>query len=502
MKNFLYLFFYVVILVLDSQFLEWSMSIDRLIENTKSEIEELFKNLKDPIRNAVGIKSNDLAKVELGKNEIESIRKESDPDKQHDLAMRLILKRLYWNCGVGAILKPLNSMGSEHIFDGELNKLGTGMKDPEIVLDVANSIYATLCQNASADEVSEELTGALIHFSAKITHSSASGGVMISNERKVDLPYIFSATLQNEFGPLDLDRYSAAKNVLPNKAIGIMNSRPVQPKDAIDHMIVNAVASMPTGPVVEFVCPFLKQIMVPKGEEGEYVTLSPMSASGIMRLIGEASLKQVMTKKGNAIEVPAFSAQKIKMPVGGNKPNNVSAASKETLQNAYLFETPERNYSLRRVYSIVMRGYSVLIDKGLAGSIIEYNRHKEESSKDTISARNFEKSGTPIVGLVKDVCERLKNDIDLVDQAKAIIGEGRFLEKLKSMTESNPPSKIVTAILDGKFDEDAIDSVINAIFSQLKGAFKDAMVAYPDPTASRHKEIIREVLVRNLPCTK
>lgn len=481
------------------------MSIDKLIESVKDELEELFNGMPEQTLEASGIKKNSVAKVTLSAGDKESIDAESDPDKQRKLAMDLILKRLYWGCAAGSVLKPLKNMGSEDAFENGLNALGGEAKSPDVVLDMANRIRDEIGKNMTVEDMRSELIDTLVHFSAKITHSSANGGVRISDDRKAKMPYIFSATLQNEFGPLDFDRISPSANVMPNMAIKVMSNKPVQPQDIIDDLIVKAVPNLPTGPLIESVCPLLKQIIVPGREEGEHVVLSPMSATGIMRLIKENSTKEVEVKKGKKVkkvDVIAFNAKEVGMNVGGANSINVSAVSAKVLKNAFLFDTPERNYSMRRIYSLIMRGYSVLIDKGMADAIVNQNRHNAENSKDTISARNLEMRTTPIVRLVKKVCDRIKNDIDLVGQTRAITGEDKFSEKLKTLTEGNPLGRITGAIFEGKFNEDAIDAIKDAIFAQLSQAFRDAKAAYPDATASRHKEIVKEVLMRNLPCTK
>lgn len=126
---------------------------------------------------------------------------------------------------------------------------------------------------------------AVIHFSAKLTHSSAAGGVFIAADRKAALPFLFSASLQQE-ARLPCDTAVGGGNGEVNAAIRVLNGAPGTTPPTVVSRLQAWDAGRKTHISGAGCDARLRQILVPRG--ADRVALTVLSAGGIAQRIYDA----------------------------------------------------------------------------------------------------------------------------------------------------------------------------------------------------------------------
>ena len=136
----------------------------------------------------------------------------------------------------------------------------------------------------------------LVHFSSKTVNSNAAlAGVRLASDDALDAPYVSARTLMSRGVSLSLDygKGGAAVAGICKQVNAVVRGNPFaeaassEERRAIEDAMTGACSSaFSVG--VEHVDHRLRQILIPKeGAEGDYVSMTPMTAGGICELLFE-----------------------------------------------------------------------------------------------------------------------------------------------------------------------------------------------------------------------
>lgn len=191
-----------------------------------------------------------------------------------------VMLHLVW---AAPAVKPLKVFMKKSVF---MDFLASTVGD--LTVSSGPAICAAVSAALPAQEAGYALPSddAVIHFSAKLTHSSAVGGVFIPADRKAALPFLCSASLQQE-ARLPCDTALGGGNSEVNAAIGVLNGA----LGATSPLVVSRLQAWDASRKTHIAGPGgdarLRQILVPRGDAR--VALTVLSAGGIAQRIYEVS---------------------------------------------------------------------------------------------------------------------------------------------------------------------------------------------------------------------
>lgn len=331
-----------------------------------------------------------------------------------------------------------------------------------------------------------------IHFSAKLSNSSATGSVRIAGDRRVDprsFPYLFSATVQHAGIPLSYDLPQIDKDASPlvkevnrwiDRDVRLSKKdnnqadeggrdeepgRPVAtgleclPEEEVGS-IVEAIKAMPEDayypPALDA---RLATIRLPlkRGDDWDYVALTPLSATGMMSRITRA----LSGKKS--------FARQVTVRYGGDKPQNVTVAGQPS---SFLFSAPAPIEPEARLLRSLEYGnpFSIRLEREFLNVWAEkLNGNPDWFGKNTDKGRELTLTATPLGKMIRGVLD------DVQDAMKACADalEGG----VEPMPRKDGVKPLECAILAGRLDDDGRDDLIDRIVAGILGVANDGYAA-------------------------
>lgn len=266
-----------------------------------------------------------------------------------------------------------------------------------------------------------ELAEGMVHFSFKSVNSNAAGGgVRLSNENALALPYVSVRTLMAHGVPIDLD-YTKNTGKTANIA---KQTRAIfageQPACEGSTELIRDTCLLAFSSSMEcncgFVSPRMRQLLIPKGES--YVSLTPLGAGGL-----SAKINARVKEHNNINENGFVRLRQAQFGIGGANPQNVGGLVRE-MQRPLFFESPSESNDIKEVLSIHYKGIPLTIPREL---ILEYRVWREAAK-----ARNGGQIPT-------DMKTREQEEAFSKRFAAAVLGRGaRALSVLKGRREYLP----------------------------------------------------------------
>jgi hypothetical protein len=242
--------------------------------------------------------------------------------------------------------------------------------------------------------VYESTAQGLVHHSFKSVNSNASGGgVRLSSDSALRLPYVSARTLMACGVALDLD-YTAntgkvARVVKQMRAVArntpLGSLAPEDERAVINRVLGNLGASQfETG--TDHVDLRMRQILLPRGG-GDYVSFTPVSASGLSSLLFDIDAGLVTMHNQRAAEEAKQSSRdrekdrerprlrrirRAQLGIGGSNPQNVGALVR-TMQRPLFVPGPSGAHSLRAAFAIYYRGIELPFARDL---VDQYNTQR------------------------------------------------------------------------------------------------------------------------------
>lgn len=212
-----------------------------------------------------------------------------------------------------------------------------------------------------ADQYHQTITN-LVHFSFKTVNSNApGGGVRLSNEDFLDLPYLSVRCLMATGHEIAMDyTANAGKTATVVKQVnaflsGNQDQAGADEREAIRQALEEALQTrQEIG--CDAVSTRLRQLLIPK-DDG-YVALTPVGSGGLCKLLNER-----LRAHTEAIKVenePGQPRTLARIPtgvfgIGGANPQNVGSLVRE-MQRPMVFSAPTESRDIREVLSIHFRG--------------------------------------------------------------------------------------------------------------------------------------------------
>lgn len=277
------------------------------------------------------------------------------------------------------------------------------------------------------------LAASMVHFSFKSVNSNAAGGgVRLSGEDALSLPYVSVRTLLSHKVQIDPDyTKNIGKTANIAKQIRVIFSGE-QPKsegaaDLIRDACMSAFSSRFESNC-EVLSPRMRQLLIPI--ENGYVALSPIGSGGLCKVINER------VKAHNQLSEDKVRLRQAQFGIGGANPQNVGGLVRE-MQRPLFFESPSESQDIKAVLSIHYKGIPLAIPHELA---FEYRAWRESEK-----AKNEGRIPT-------DMKTRKKEEVFSKRFASAVLSRGTVaLNILKGHREYLPESG--QPLVCGKVDE-------------------------------------------------
>lgn len=429
-----------------------------------------------PIAKRLGLKPN-AAKIAI--NKVVAANEKTNEYETEDEILRASLVLIYWATPtVGGKLKPLSvTLDAFNLLLADQEFLDDS---DDAVIELVNEYESSLADVFDVSALAA-IGNKLTHFSAKLTHSKASGSVFIPASRISDLPYLFSASLQKTAAlPVDLAKNDGDANAQSVAKLINGDASDVNPNVAAKTLAWHQARE--TGQLnTKILDARVRQIIIPDDDEG-YIALTPLYAGGISRRINELNADK------------RLNGERIKIPFGGANSQNVSVHG-SYLSNVWLFSTPSSDFDIKVAWSVALKGFWVRLNKDIAS---EYNLWLKAnpiygSDRDSSVAEAIERKQSPFHPMIHDVINDVENAMLSCEAAKELLDE-KMVELNRNVSDLNPLER---SLLAGVMTESAIKDLTNRIIK----AMSHAEVFSNENTKSRHLRVIPEIIKNRLNVT-
>jgi len=298
---------------------------------------------------------------------------------------------------------------------------------PQKWVDYPLTRYQAVCQE-------------LVHASVKTVHSNAAaGGVRLSAQDKLALPYISARTLLNEEVTLHLDYVSnsgdLATVVKQINALVLQKDLATLASTSQKEFVYQALASVAThGATVglQEVDPRVRQILLPcPGADGGYVSVTPITPTALCFYLLDSTTGQIpehnkaVDEERTALResgvTSAVSRRKIRRAfqgIGGSNPQNIGNLVR-SMHFPVLADAPTRDAGIVTAQAMYHQGIQFRFSrkKLLAYRLFLDEIHREGTIHSTMT--NREKERQHLEGLVHDVwAEAVQSRAYLLDHEK------------------------------------------------------------------------------------
>lgn len=291
----------------------------------------------------------------------------------------------------------------------------------------------------------------LCHFNGKITNSNAGGFVYVSPERKSNLPYLFTPSIQNDI-PVPPDLMGNGANTI----IKIMQDPTVRDKytDEQVEYVEKLRSQHPTGDFgMESIDPRMRQIVLPSTDVG-YVNLIPMGSAGVAAYI----IDQYYSMEQKA----RLNAGRAANQIGGANVQNVS--SHIQISTSLIFPPPmNSSRSAQTAYRIYYRGFNPVIPRDLLNTYARNIGSGGHYKTDRVTGKSIEihlKSG--LAPIIHDVFRQLKRAME------ACVEHKHALDKLDDGNGFKGHKALDRAIIEGYVPQEHANNMAARIVKTLE----------------------------------
>lgn len=220
----------------------------------------------------------------------------------------------------------------------------------------------------------QEAVCQLVHMSAKTVNSNATaGGVRLTNEHALPLPYVSASTLLASGISISLDYLAnagkTARIAKQVRAIKMQDdfasqANPIERETVLQAL--EALATIPFETGFQTVDHRVRQLLLPIDLHGsDYVSITPITPSGLCDLLFHRTTGLVTKHREAVKEQKEQDGPKEKralrqahMNLGGSNPQNVGGLVR-TMQRPLLMDAPVARPSLRAALSIYHKGIPI-----------------------------------------------------------------------------------------------------------------------------------------------
>lgn len=205
-----------------------------------------------------------------------------------------------------------------------------------------------------------------VHFSFKTTNSNiAGGGIRLSQDQAINLPYLSARTLLADGINIPVDYFSGATAAGAFKAIkaAVLHDEDsgvsAEAMQQVQHLLTS-LAKTPFSAGTDVVSMRMRQILIPLDSAEQYVSFSPLTAAGLCALINRE-----VDSHNQAVKVHNTTAQAddrlrrlntAHLGIGGSNPQNVGAWVRD-MQRPLFVGAPKNNTDLRHAMKVFYHGF-------------------------------------------------------------------------------------------------------------------------------------------------
>lgn len=374
----------------------------------------------------------------------------------------VVMDALWQSKLVGKVINPLLSQGKgKQEFRDLLQASGVTLdiilNEPVVVLKVVQEIADS--KGGDTGDL-EDLSSVIVHFSAKLTHTSAKGGVFISRDRVSDLPYLFSGSIQR-FDRVPVDRLASASDTRASSIAKALNKSEGTPysENALSKMDAWDASRVTGDGATASIDPRLRQIIVPSDDD--YVVLVPMYAAGLSFVLEKHSKKIIDEKP-----ITSFGGRKYVF--GGGNSQNITVLG-SCIKNAWYYRLPDTSIDIRKAKAILHKGIAIKVDKKLVKLYATWLKNNEKfgQDRDTLKARELEASSLHPVFIVP--LEDISSAIESISVARAEMGVE--FEKKMDVDLSDLPF-LTSVIVSGSIDMSFIKELSSRVTAAIRDEFE------------------------------
>nr|WP_227591476.1 hypothetical protein [Acinetobacter sp. Marseille-Q1620] len=303
------------------------------------------------------------------------------------------------------------------------------------------------------EDVYQQTLAESVHFSVKTINSNIEkGGIRLTKDQKLDLPYISARTLLADDFLIPTDyQANAGKTATYFKVIKAAQLDE-DLSEADDEFKQNVGALKPYlndtfselySSGLEHIDVRMRQLLIPKNDG--YISISPISAAGVNHYLNIEvdTLKEQRKNEGKDSKLK--NIQTAVFGIGGANPQNVGSLVR-SMQRPIVLGSPTLNHQARLAFQYFYKGF----DYKLSNAFINRDMYVEL----TIYARRLERQSslTHNIGLheqgvyapFSNLKEREK-EFSTIEKAVAnVLAQGsEILEILKSIKEQLPSQKVL-----------------------------------------------------------
>ncbi|MDU3124041.1 MAG: hypothetical protein E6710_17310, partial [Acinetobacter baumannii] len=207
-----------------------------------------------------------------------------------------------------------------------------------------------------------------VHFSLKTINSNIEkGGIRLSKQQALDLPYLSARTLLNEDFLIPTDyQANAGKTASIFKVVKAaminddISSEEAEFQQQVEQLkpSISSIFNEPYQAGTENIDIRMRQLLIPKN--GEYVSVSPLTAAGVNYLVNQEvdavnELRKEKDSEFNRIQTAVFG-------IGGANPQNVGSLVR-SMQRPITVDAPQASEKVRQALAIFYNGFTIRLSR-------------------------------------------------------------------------------------------------------------------------------------------
>lgn len=209
-----------------------------------------------------------------------------------------------------------------------------------------------------------------VHFSVKTINSNIEkGGIRISKDQALDLPYISTRTLLADqlLVPTDYQA-NAGKTATLFKVVkaGQLNEDISESDDDFKTQVnrlkpvLNSTFAQPYSAGLAHIDIRMRQLLIPKGKDDYYISISPLSAAGVNLLLNEEVDRLKEQRKSEGQNSALKNIQTAVFGIGGSNPQNVGSLVR-AMQRPIVVSSPTIHPKEKLAFQYFYKGFKYQI---------------------------------------------------------------------------------------------------------------------------------------------
>lgn len=290
-----------------------------------------------------------------------------------------------------------------------------------------------------------------VHFSVKTINSNIEkGGIRISKDQALDLPYISTRTLLADqlLVPTDYQA-NAGKTATLFKVVkaGQLNEDISESDDDFKTQVnrlkpvLNSTFAQPYSAGLAHIDIRMRQLLIPKGKDDYYISISPLSAAGVNLLLNEEVDRLKEQRKSEGQNSALKNIQTAVFGIGGSNPQNVGSLVR-AMQRPIVVSSPTIHPKEKLAFQYFYKGFkyqisNAYISRELYIELTQYAQKLIEQQKLTHEL-GFNDIGTHAPFSNMDTRAEEIDSLKIV--LENVLTQGRdILEILKTIEKQLPP---------------------------------------------------------------